>query len=158
TWQARLSRPRVLIDTLSSINREIIDRFERSGCSVTLLNITMENGVPSFLAVLRGKSVGFAQLVAAGATSLNPDDAARKALEELDHTRTYCQRLRNEAPFLPSDTNHENVVSQRDHLTFWCDPARQSLADFLTASEEVVDFRTIANLSVGDPACDLKTI
>jgi ribosomal protein S12 methylthiotransferase accessory factor len=158
TWQARLSRPRIGLDTLSPTNRDIVTRFERTHYAVTLLDITMDVGVPTILGVLRGHSPEAAQFVAAAASSLDPEVAAGKALEELEHTRSYCQRLRNEVPRLPFDPNHENVVDQESHLNFWCDPAHRPLADFLTAAAEVVDFRAIEKLATGDARKDLEIL
>jgi ribosomal protein S12 methylthiotransferase accessory factor len=158
TWQARLSPPKISFDTLGPLHQEIIRRFERAGCSVTLLNITMDTGIPTLLAVLLGNLPGTAPLVAAAATSLNPEEAARKALEELDHTRTYCQRLRNEVQRLVPEPNYENVITQRDHLNFWSDPANQQFAHFLLAGEQIQDFCSIPNLASGDPRRDVRTL
>jgi ribosomal protein S12 methylthiotransferase accessory factor len=158
TWQANLSWPRILPLTLTPFLQDIMQRFERSGYDVTLLNITMDTGVPTLLAVLRGYLPGTAPLVTAAATSLNPSDAARKALEELDHTRSYCQRLRNELPRLVPEADYGNVVTQRDHLNFWSDPSHQSMADFLSTSRETQDFHSIPNLSLGEPLLDLNTL
>lgn len=158
TWQARLSRPRIELDTLDPANREIVARFERARYAVTLLDITMEVGIPTILGVLHGRLPDAAQFVTAAATSLHPGVAARKALEELDHTRSYSQRLRNEVPRLAPDPKHDNVVDQESHLNFWCDPAHRPLADFLTAAENVTDFRAIQNLATGDAKKDLEVL
>jgi ribosomal protein S12 methylthiotransferase accessory factor len=158
TWQARLSQPKILLETLDPLHREIIRRFDRAGCSVALLNITMDTGIPTLLAVLLGNLPGTAPLVTAAATSLNPREAARKALEELDHTLTYCQRLRNEVQRLVPEPNYDNVITQRDHLNFWSDPANQQLAHFLLDGEQLQDFRSIPNLASGDPLRDLRTL
>lgn len=104
TWQSRLARPRIRIETLSPINREIVDRFERVGYSSALLDITTDAGVPTILAVLRGESPGAVPLTVAAAASLDPEEAALKALEELDHTRSYShQRLSKGLPPLVPD-------------------------------------------------------
>ena len=155
TWQARLSWPRILPQTLHPDLQRILQRFERAYCFVSLMNITMDTGVPTFLAVGRGRS---APLVVAAATSLDPFEAARKVLEELAHTHTYCQYLRNEEPRLVPERTYKNIVTQRDHLNFWQDPAHQSFADFLTASNQTQDFHSLANLSSGDPRRDLQIL
>lgn len=158
TWQARLSRPRIPLATLSPALREIAGRFTQAGYSVDLVDITMDAGVPTILGVLRGMSAQAAQLVTAAATSLDPEVAARKALEELDHTRSYCQRLVNEVPRLDPDPTFENVMDQESHLNYWCDPEHRQFADFLTASEREVNFASLPSLATGHPKADLQVL
>jgi ribosomal protein S12 methylthiotransferase accessory factor len=158
TWQARLSRPRLRLETLSPTNRDIVQRFERAGYVVALMDITMDSGVPTVLGVLRGASAEAAQLVAAAATSPDAELAARKALEELDHTRSYCQKLRSEVAPLAEDPTFENVIDQQSHLNFWCDPAHRPYADFLSSSEEEIEFSAIQSLTTGSAAGDLRVL
>ena len=159
TWQARLARPGIRLETLSPINREIVDRFERVGYSVALLDITTDVGVPTILAVLRGDLPGAVPLTVAAAASLDPEEAALKALEELDHTRSYShQRLGKGLPPLVPDPTFATVVDQRSHLDFWCHSQHRPFADFLTAAETALDFQAIPNLSANDPDSDLRTL
>jgi ribosomal protein S12 methylthiotransferase accessory factor len=158
TWQGRLSRPRIPLETLPPALGDAAARFELTGHTVSLLDITLDVGVPTILGVLRGNSPEAAQLVTAAATSLDPAVAALKALEELDHTRSYCQRLRTEVPRLEPDPSYANVVDQESHLNFWCEPANRALADFLTAADETVGFGEFKNLSTGDAASDLEAL
>ena len=53
TWQAMISPPRIQVETLSDANYDLVQRFERSGGEVTLLDITTDVGVPTVMSVLR---------------------------------------------------------------------------------------------------------
>jgi ribosomal protein S12 methylthiotransferase accessory factor len=158
TWQARLARPQIRIETLSDANFDLIRRFERAAGSVTVLDITLDTGVPAILSVLRHSWPGAPALVFAAAADLNPEKAVRKSLEELAHTRRYMQQINSELPRLVPEPNYENVVDQITHLNLYCDPTNAPLADFIFKSEERIAFDEIENLATGHPKRDLKTL
>ena len=146
------------METLSSANQDLVQRFTKAGHAITLLNITMDLGVPTVLALARGAAPEAPGLVAAAAASLDPEQAVRKSLEELEHTRAYCQKIKNEQPCLAADPNHGNVVDQESHLNFWCDSTNLPHAAFLFASPERQAFADLANLATGDPGRDLAVL
>ena len=158
TWQAALSRAHVRPETLSDANYDIVQRFEQTGSTVTILNITMDLGVTAILSVLRGHHPGAAPIVFAAAAHLNPEMAVRKSLEELAHTARYAQSIRMMLPPLPPDPTFGNIVDQKAHLNFWSEPANLPLADFIFASPERIDFQDLENLETGDPERDLRIL
>ena len=158
TWQAQLARQHILTETLTPHNAESIKRFEKAGYSISLLNITTDVGVPSVLAVSRNNSVEAPPLVVAGSVAMNPEEAVRKSLEELDHTRDYYQWLKLNRARLTPDPEYNNVVDQASHINFWCDPANTPLANFLFSSEEYVSFDEIENISMNDAKVDLQVL
>jgi ribosomal protein S12 methylthiotransferase accessory factor len=158
TWQARLSHPQVRVETLSEGNQDLVRRFERTGDSVALLNITLDTGVPTCLAVLRGHPAERAALVVAGAADPDPERAVRKSLEELEHTRRYSQQIKSYFPRLVPEPDHSNVKDQVSHLNFWCDHGNACHADFLVSSLDRVDFGDLSCPATGDPQRDLRTI
>src|SRR5262249_1317889 len=113
---------------------------------------------PTVLAVSRSSQPDAPALVPAGSTSLDPETAVRKSLEELEHTREYCQKILLDRPRLADDRTHRNVTDQTGHLNFWCDPAHGTLADFLFESPVRIDFNEIQNLSTGDVEEDLQVL
>jgi ribosomal protein S12 methylthiotransferase accessory factor len=158
TWQACLSRPKIRLDTLSDQNRDLVQRFQKVGDSVTLLNITMDHGVPTVLGVLCGRHIEAPALVVSASASLDPENAVRKALEELAHTRRLAQHLRkSQSGFVPPP-NYADVLTQDDHVSLYTDPANMHLANFLLASTAQIDFNDIADLSTGDPHEDLRVL
>ncbi|HLG16591.1 MAG TPA: YcaO-like family protein [Blastocatellia bacterium] len=156
TWQARMARPHLRVETLSRENRDLVLRIERAGYRVTLFDMTSDVGVPAILAVSRSDAPEAPPLAVAGAASLAPEQAVRKSLEELEHTRAYCQIIKRHVPRLAHDALHRQVTDQQDHLNFWCDNANLPLADFLFASSERVAFGELANCATGHPARDLE--
>src|SRR5262249_38352330 len=151
-----LAHPQIRVGSLSARNQDIVARFERAGYEVTLFDMTMDVGVSTVLAVSRSTRADSPPLVPAGSASLDPEDAIRKSLEELEHTREYCHKIMVHMPRLPDETNYENVEDQTGHLNFWCSHAHAPLADFLFASSARREFGEIANLSTGDSERDLR--
>jgi ribosomal protein S12 methylthiotransferase accessory factor len=154
-WQAALSMPQIRVETLDDANYDLVQRCERTGDRVTLLNITLDAGIPTVMAVLQGATAERPALVFAAAASLDPVVAARKALEELVHTRRYSQQLwRYMQPIVP-DEEYSAVMEQTTHLLFYSDAANAHLAEFVFASKARQEFDAIPDLSTGDPARDL---
>jgi ribosomal protein S12 methylthiotransferase accessory factor len=159
TWQAMMSPPQILVESLSEENYDLVRRFERTNGKVTMFDITIDAGVPSVLSVLRYQSKERPALVVAGSTSPDREDAVRKSLEELAHTNRYSQQIKTLMPRLTvDDPNHENVTDQISHLNFWCDHANLHRADFIFTSKERKEFEEIANISSGDASGDLAAI
>jgi ribosomal protein S12 methylthiotransferase accessory factor len=158
-WQAMISPPRLRVETLSDANYDLVERFERTGAKVTMFDITTDVGVPTVLSVMQHASEEQPAMVVAASTSLDPEEAVRKSLEELAHTRRYSQQINVKLPRLVVDPpHHENVTGQISHLNFWCDPQNVKYADFLFASRKRMDFEELPNLATGDARRDLAVI
>jgi ribosomal protein S12 methylthiotransferase accessory factor len=158
TWQARLGRPHINVETLSPFNRDIVQRLERIKSTVTLLNLTMDVGIPTILSVLQSHVPDAPALVFAASTDLNPEEAVRKSLEELAHTRRLAQQLKTNLPSPISDPNFENIVNQDLHVWLYVDHNNTHLADFIFESQQRIGFDEIENLATGDPEIDLRTL
>lgn len=158
TWQARMARPQIRVETLSEKNRHLLKLIEETGYSVTLFNITMDSGVPTILSVARSKHHEGPPFAVAAASSLSPEVALQKSLEELEHTRSYCHMIKTHLPRLETIPGFTNIEDQESHLNFWCDEAHSHLAAFLFESDERIDFGEIENIETGDPQSDLKVL
>jgi ribosomal protein S12 methylthiotransferase accessory factor len=158
TWQAMLAHPQIRLESLSARNRDLVARFQKAGYAVTLLDMTTDVGVPTMLALSRSALADAPPLVPAGATSLDPEEAVRKSLEELEHTREYCHKIMVHMRRLEDEPGYENVEDQTGHLNFWCAHNHAPLADFLFSSAVRKDFDEIANLSTGDSDRDLRLL
>lgn len=158
TWQAMLAMPQLRIETLSDTNYEIVERFESTGDKITIFNITTDLGIPCFLSVLRNEHPDAPALVFAASADLNPEVAILKSLEELAHTRRYSQQIKDIMRPVEIEEGHENIISQADHLNFWCAQENAPLADFLFANSERQDFDDLENFSTGDPREDVKVL
>ena len=158
TWQARLGMPQIDTETLSDANRDLVCRFEQTGAVVHLLDLTMDHGVPTILAVLRHDAPEMPALVVAAAAHLSSEQAVRKSLEELELTRRLGQGLKAQLSALIPEAEFKNIVTQDDHIHLFCDHANIHLAEFLTASEARVRFTDLPNLLVSDPEIDLQIL
>jgi ribosomal protein S12 methylthiotransferase accessory factor len=158
TWQAMLAHPQIRTESLSARNRDLVARFEKAGYAVTLFDMKMDVGVPTVLAVSRSTLPDAPPLVPAGSASLDPEEAVRKSLEELEHTREYCHKIMVHMPRLEEHPSYENVEDQTGHLNFWCSHAHAALADFLFRSPIRKDFDEIADLSTGEAEGDLHVL
>lgn len=149
TWQAGLSMPHIVVESLSDANYDLVRRFETHGLSVTLLNLTMDVGVPTVLTVVQSRDPGEPAMVVAAATDPDPETAVRKSLEEVAHTRRYADMVKRFTPrerlqgFTGADVG---VDRQQDHLLYWSLHEHTPQADFLLASDERVEFEDIDNL------------
>ncbi|GAA1025409.1 MULTISPECIES: YcaO-like family protein [Amycolatopsis] len=158
-WQAMLSPPQIMIETLPDELYDLVARFERAAAEVTLFDLTLDHGVPVVLAALRSRHSGGPALVVAGSAAVDAHTAVRKALEELAHTRRYSQLIYTRLPRLrPDPPLHRTVTGQREHLNFWADHANLPLADFLFAGKQRSDFEDLPDLGTGDAAGDLDTV
>jgi len=158
TWQAKLGMPQIRVETLSDAGYDLVQRFECTGSSVVLLNITMEHRIPTILSILRSSSPEEPALVFAAAAALDPERAVCNALEELAHTRRYSKQIKSLMQRLVPEADFTNVVDQLDHLNMYCDHANLQLADFIFASPQRIDFNMVDNFSTGDSEKDLETV
>jgi ribosomal protein S12 methylthiotransferase accessory factor len=159
TWLARMGLPQIRRESLTDANQDLVERLERAGGEVTLIHIAMDLGVPTVLATLRSAAPSAPALVVAAAAALDPEEAVRKSLEELAHTRRYSHRIKASLPRLAADPpEFDNVVDQVGHLNFWADHANAAQADFLFTSTERVGFDSLPNLSTGEPRRDLQVL
>lgn len=158
-WQAKISPPQIRVETLSDANYDLVQRLEHGGASVTILDLTLDHGIPTVLSTLRGATPATPALVVAGSSSPDPEEAVRKSLEELAHTRRYSQYILNHAPRLvPDPPAFESVVDQITHLNFYVDPANLPCAAFLYESRKRIEFDELPNLTTGNPAGDLDVL
>lgn len=159
TWQAAISPPAIRIETLPDDLYDLVQRFESKGLKVDMFDITTDNEVPTILSTLRGLNPAQAALVVAAAASLDAAEAARKSLEELAHTRRYCQWVKTHAARLvPDPPAFECVVDQMTHLGFYVDQHNLHYASFLFASDRGIDFEVLHNRASGDEAADLDAL
>jgi ribosomal protein S12 methylthiotransferase accessory factor len=158
TWQAKLARPQIRLETLNDRDRDLVGRFTRTGSDVTLFYLKMDHSIPTILAALRSKAPEAPALVFAAAADLDPERAVHRSLEELAHTRLLAQWIKHQLPRLVPDSRYRNVVSLHDHANLYCDTRHAKLADFLFSVEEEIGFHEIEGTSSGNPDSDLKSL
>lgn len=147
TWQAKLSRRKIRKQSLSAKNRDLIRRFEEVGYDIHLMDISNETTITGILAVATHTKTDFVPLVVAASVALSPEEAVKKALEELAHTERYAYQIKNELPRLAPHPEYDNVLGQVHHVNFWVNPGVSEHAAFLYGSEETMDFADLVDHS-----------
>ncbi len=143
TWQAKLPAPPISLDSLSEQNRDLVKRFECTGSIVRILNITLDDGIPTILSILMHPSDEAPAFVFAASSHLNPEIAVRKSLEELAHTRRLAVELKRE--------KNPPTMKQNLHVKLYTDHASCSAVEFLLVSGQGIEFQALPNLSSGNP-------
>jgi ribosomal protein S12 methylthiotransferase accessory factor len=158
TWQAKLSRAKIRNQTLSPANRDLVRRFERVGYEVHLMDISNETRIPGILAVAVHHNPGAVPLVVAASVSLSPEQAVRKALEELAHTERYAYQIKSELPRISIVEDFDNILGQVHHVNYWVNPDVTQHAAFLYASEVYLDFGELPDFSQATPLADMHKL
>lgn len=146
-WHARLSGPRIRLDSLPGPLPALVDRFHAAGLVVHMVDIGTDIRCPTILTVAEGFAQTSPALAFAAAAHPDPVVAARKSLEELAHTRKYAAQVMDYLPPVPIDVEagHPEVRDQRDHLGFYCPQDRKPLAEFSwrgTGTRELTEIGT----------------
>ena len=155
-WQAKLAMPRIRLGSLNRENQDLVARFERTGNSATIFNITLDHGVPTILSVLQCTALESPALIFAASSHLDPKEAVRKSLEELAHTRRHAQHLKNSLPPIVPEVNFENIWKQDRHLRLYSQHENVRLADFIFSSDRTIDLDSIASLDSGNSDRNLQ--
>jgi ribosomal protein S12 methylthiotransferase accessory factor len=158
TWQARIAVPRLEIHTLPNELRELADRFASANYELSMFDITLDSKVTTILSVLKSKAPGQLFVVAAAA-ALDPSVAVLKSLEELAHTRHYCEIIASLAKSGALTVRGvEDVKSQITHLCYYQKSENQTAADFLFRTKETRRFEDLTNLSTGNAIKDVGVL
>lgn len=158
TWQAKISPPQVPTESLSAANRDLVARLEAIGAHVSLFNLPTDHGIPVVFSVLQNTALDAPALAFANSSSLDPEEAVRKSLEELAHSYRFCRLLKSwRSTFVPT-RKFANVIGRDSHVALHCDHANTHLSQFIFASSERISFSKIPNKATGDLKQDLTTV
>lgn len=158
SWQAELSLPHIIPETLSPANFDALERLERAGFKVTILNATMDHGIPTVLSVLETDMVTQPAVVVAGSANLDPERAVRASLEELAHTRRYSHMVKSYNPLKDPGPGYCHVKDQAAHLAFWAEHVHREKIGFLLRSEDRIEFEELPNLDLGHAGENLMVL
>jgi ribosomal protein S12 methylthiotransferase accessory factor len=158
-WQRGVTPMAIDPTSLDGQNSELRARFTKCGYEVDLFSIRMDHSIPTCLSVLRGTNPEQPPAVFAAASALSPETALQKSLEELAHTRSYCDLIYRSKPRLERRfPRFDNVTNQESHLNFYLDRQHGHVFGFLYDNPETIQLRGIENLSTGDETTDLRRI
>jgi ribosomal protein S12 methylthiotransferase accessory factor len=160
TWQARLSRPRIALETLPESCVDILRRFYDAQLTVEVIDITTDIRIPTVLTIALGEATSSPAVAVAAAADPSPERALVKSLEELAHTRKFARQLMEYTPELPIDVEggHPTVQTQKEHLRFYCPQHAKPYIEFAWASEEPRDFRALPDRTRPTPEEELAAL
>ncbi len=158
TWQARLPRPKIRLDSLSAQNVDLLGRLRRPGATVTLLYLHMDHDIPVILSAMTSTVRDAPALVVAAASHLDPERAVQKSLEELAQSASFAQTVKSSRPRFNPGKRWEHVVDPTSHASVYFDHASAPMADFLFSSTEQIAFSAIKNVATHNPTTDLHLL
>lgn len=158
TWQAMVAPPRVRIESLAADNQDLILRFDRAGYDITLFDLTTDFQVPAILVLARGRGRQLPPVSVSAGCSLNSQNAAKKALEELGSLIPYALWTKRTTARLQPDPTYTNVREMDDHLNFYLDEANIALLGPLLASDRFVNLRDSESAERRSPERVLATL
>ncbi|WHZ29308.1 MAG: hypothetical protein OJF51_004110 [Nitrospira sp.] len=158
TWQARLPRSQIRLETLSLSNQQLFSRIQRPGASVSLLHLVMDHGIPVIFATMRNTAPEAPALIVGAAANLDPERAVQKSLEELAQFQPIAQFMKSERPKFDPGKRWEQVIDFESHTNIYSYHANLHHTDFLFQNHRAISFRDIPNLSTGDAATDLEIL
>ena len=138
TWQSRMSRPRIIRDTLPASVQTLVGRFDEVGVKVEMMDITTDIQIPTVMTVAVGNASTSPAVAVAAASHPSPEVALTKSLEELAHTRKFARQVMEYTPPVPVDIpgEHPQVTDQKQHLRFYCPQEAKEFIAFAWASSE----------------------
>jgi ribosomal protein S12 methylthiotransferase accessory factor len=157
-WQAMIPAPPVRIDTLPPSLRDMARRFERTGDTIAILDITTDNRIPSVVAIVASERPERPAFVFAAAADLDPGVAIVDAL-----CRLACNRRLAEATMQtrerPSPTNDwEDVLVSADHVNVAAEHGNRGLFAWISVADEQREWRDLESGATGSVDGDLEAV
>jgi ribosomal protein S12 methylthiotransferase accessory factor len=157
-WHSLTAPPILDSATLPPPLRDLLGRFEIGGDRVTLLDVTTDNRVPSYVAALSSERPEAPSLVFGLAADLDPAAAVRGALLDLAAARREAVSAMFDRA-APSPTNDwEDVIEPADHLAFAADPGNRPLIASFLDSDDRRQLADRDNAATGSAGGDLEVL
>lgn len=156
TWQSKLNPPKLLLESLSGLNRDLVSRYEKTGAQILLFNITLDHGIPTILSVMQYATPDAPALLFSAAAHPSPEVAVRKTLEELSLCRSLGFSLKAQVPPISLTSHYEKIDTQLTHMRFFCEHSNAHLADFLFKANHQVHFSELPDFTQKSPQEELQ--
>ncbi|MCB1497409.1 MAG: YcaO-like family protein [Bauldia sp.] len=157
-WRASIQPPRLRTGTLPPRLRDLVHRFRPSGDPVALLDVTTDNRIPAFVAVVTSDRRDRPAHVFAVAAGPDPEAACATVLARLAANRRVAAGLMREGP-APVETNDwEDVIEPADHMRFAADHDNRSRFAFALESDERIDLADCESAATGTVGGDLEAM
>ncbi len=158
TWLHRLRIPRIDPTSSPRIQNELEQRFARHGLKYTLHALPTDVGVPSILCVLVDENHTPPLVCTGGASSLDAESAALKALVEAAQTREWAKYLGlRSSPFV-FESDFSNVNDFDKHVLLYAYGDMLSAVDFLVNSPDAITFADLRSPQVRSRQTELTLL
>jgi ribosomal protein S12 methylthiotransferase accessory factor len=158
TWLNRLTVPRIDIDSSPRVAEIFHTRLARPNLRYTLHSLATDLGIPSMLCVLIDTQYDPAMVCTGGASHLNPERAAVKALVEAVQTREWARYMGHRRKPFVVESDYSNLDDFDKHVLLYAYGDMSSAVEFLTDAPAIRPFSDLPDCSTGTVAGDLRRV
>jgi ribosomal protein S12 methylthiotransferase accessory factor len=157
-WLNRLPVPRIDIDSSAVVAKIFHARLARPNLQYTLHSLVTDLGIPSIVCVLIDTHCVPAMVCIGGASHLNPEKAAVKALVEAVQTREWARYMGQRRKPVIIESDYSNLDDFDKHVLLYAYGDMSSALEFLTKASATCSFSDLPNCSTGTVAGDLRQV
>jgi ribosomal protein S12 methylthiotransferase accessory factor len=157
-WMNRLPAPRVDIQSHPFLRRLYEERLGRDGLQYLLLQTTTDIPIPSFLCLLIDERRSPPMISAGGAASLDPVQAAAKAMTEAVQTREWAKFLGARGRKFTFAVDFSDIRDFEDHVALYAYGDMLHAIEFLLEQSSQPLSDCWESAATGDTAHDLRRV
>ena len=158
TWLNRLPVPRIDIESSPAVAEIFHARLARPNLRYTLHSLATDLGIPSILCMLIDTQCVPAMVCAGGASHLNPEKAAIKALVEAVQTREWARYMGRRRKPVVIESDYSNLDDFDKHVLLYAHGDMRSAVEFLTEAPLTCSFSNLADCSTDTAVGDLRRV
>ena len=153
-WRNQLPCPRVEIDQQSGIYPLVREKFIRHGFDYTIIQTTMDLGIPSFCGILRNTRHHPTRIIVGGSCHPDPERAVIKTLLELAQGIQWMNHL-GEKTF-QAEPGFTNVHTFDERMLLYAYGNHPEAFNFLLEGREVVKLSDIRSVDQGSDRANIR--
>ena len=154
-WLNKLKMPRIDLSTGDKFILRMIERIYYTDLELYVLDITTDIKIPSFVALIRGKSEPF--LVCGARADLDPQLGMLQAVEEALQTKVWAKQLAKKNPDYRYMENFSNIANFREHVLLYAKIDLWPKLDFIINSAPSLKINDIPDKSSPNILENIKT-
>ncbi|HVS07139.1 MAG TPA: YcaO-like family protein [Candidatus Dormibacteraeota bacterium] len=155
TWLNQLGVPQIDIQSSEVVGRAFEEHFARPYLQYSLHSLATDFGIPSILCIVVDTSRQPPMICSGGASHLDPERAALKALVEAAQTREWAKFMGRSGELLMIDSDYGNITDFEQHVFLYGYGDMLPSIRFLLDGVDRISFMDIPNRSTGNRRADL---
>jgi len=155
-WLNRLSLPQIVIDTGDQVGPVFRERFDRPNLTYSLFDMTTDIAIPSVACMVVDHSYDPPMVCFGGASNLDPQRAALKALIEAAQTREWAKFMGKRSEPAVVSYDYSDIHDFENHVFLYAYADMEEALSFLNESTRKVSFSDLTDRSSGEVGKDLK--